>query len=209
MFTETVSPETKRILALLAKEPFVRKYYLAGGTVLALHYGHRISYDLDFFSQTPEEKHIIVDRLTALGKVFIKQNDQGTFNGILDDVKISFFIYPYHLLKPTTRVLDVETASSLDCACMKLDAIGSRGLKRDFYDLYMILHEYTLDELLHAFKEKYKTASTDPFHVLRSLTYFIDAEEDEAINLLKPLEWDTVKTFFIKQVSSFTRERLV
>ena len=78
MFTETVSPETKRILALLAKEPFVRKYYLAGGTVLALHYGHRISYDLDFFSQTPEEKHIIVDRLTALGKVFIKQNDQGT-----------------------------------------------------------------------------------------------------------------------------------
>ena len=56
MFTDTVSPETKRLLATLAQEQFVHKYYLAGGTVLALHYGHRVSYDLDFFSQTPEEK---------------------------------------------------------------------------------------------------------------------------------------------------------
>lgn len=209
MFEETVSPETKRLLASLIQEPFVHKYYLAGGTVLALHYGHRVSYDLDFFSQTPEEKHVIVDRLATLGNLYIKQNDQGTFNGILNEVKLSFFVYPYPLLKPPIQTLGVKTADPLDCACMKLDAISSRGLRRDFYDLYMILHEYSLDELLRAFQEKYTTSSTDPFHLLRSLTYFADADMDESINLLRPLEWDTVKTFFIQQVRTLTKERLV
>ncbi len=132
MFTETVSPETKRLLAALAQEQFVHKYYLAGGT-----------------------------------------------------------------------------ADSLDCACMKLDAISSRGLRRDFYDLYMILHEYTLKKLLEAFQQKYTAASTDPFHLLRSLTYFADADADESINLLKPLEWNTVKTFFVEQVRAYSRARLV
>lgn len=209
MFTKTVSPETKRLLATLAQEQFVQKYYLAGGTVLALHYGHRVSYDLDFFSQTPEEKHVIADRLATLGKLYIKQNDQGTFNGILNGVKISFFVYPYPLLKPATQILGVNTADPLDCACMKLDAISSRGLRRDFYDLYMILHEYTLDKLLKAFQQKYATASTDPFHLLRSLTYFADADTDASINLLKPLEWNTVKTFFVEQVRAYSRDRLV
>ena len=209
MFTDTVSPETKRLLATLTKEQFVHKYYLAGGTILALHYGHRVSYDLDFFSQTPEEKHVIVDRLATLGKLYIKQNDPGTFNGILNEVKISFFVYPYPLLKQATQILGVNTADPLDCACMKLDAISSRGLRRDFYDLYIILHEYTLDKLLEAFQQKYAAASTDPFHLLRSLTYFADADTDESIHLLKPLEWRAVKTFFVEQVRAYSKARLL
>lgn len=208
MFAETVSPATQRILAALTKEPFVQKYYLAGGTALALQYGHRISYDLDFFSEHPADKHVIAKRLAACGKLEIKQNDQGTFNGLLDDVKISFFVYPYKLLKPARQVFGVAVAHQLDCACMKLDAIGSRGLRRDFFDLYMVLQEFTLDDLLQAFQKKYSGAQINTFHLLRSLTYFVDADEDRAVNLLQPLDWEQVKTFFIDQVRTFTRERL-
>lgn len=182
---------------------------MAGGTALAYQFGHRISYDLDFFSQEPADKDEIIAILNTLGKVFVKQNDQGTFNGILDDIKLSFFIYPYALLDKPIKDLGISIASPLDCACMKLDAISSRGLRRDFIDLYVLLQKYSLEELMQAFTKKYAGANTDLFHVLRSLTYFADADTDVSVNLLKPLDWEKVKTFFIHQIQEYTAKRLV
>lgn len=51
MFEQVLPGNTKAILALLEKSEIIQKAYLAGGTALALQLGHRISYDLDFFTQ--------------------------------------------------------------------------------------------------------------------------------------------------------------
>lgn len=45
--------------------------------------------------------------------------------------------------------------------------------------------------------------------ILRSLTYFADADTDVSVNLLKPLDWEKVKAFFIHQIQEYTVKRLV
>lgn len=94
--------------------------------------GHRLSFDLDWFSDKPVEPRIIVAKLKDLGKLEVFQNDEGTFNGSFNEVKLSFFIYPYPLLFPLHDYEGVKVADIKDIACMKLDAISRRGQKR-FY----------------------------------------------------------------------------
>jgi len=49
MFDKVITERTKSTLALLGKEEILKKCYLAGGTAMALQFGHRLSFDLDFF----------------------------------------------------------------------------------------------------------------------------------------------------------------
>ena len=55
--------------------------------------------------------------------------DWQTINGFIDDVKFSYFNYPYPLLFPTTEYEGVPLVSLQDLACMKLDTIGRRSLR--------------------------------------------------------------------------------
>ena len=54
MFEQVLSPRTRKNLALVARTPLAGQFYLAGGTAVALHLGHRMSYDLDFFTPQSE-----------------------------------------------------------------------------------------------------------------------------------------------------------
>ncbi len=80
MFTTGISKNTQAVLAKISKAPFVKNYYLAGGTALAVHFGHRLSYDLDFFSLTPDLPRIITAQLKDAGKLEIFQNDAAVRN---------------------------------------------------------------------------------------------------------------------------------
>lgn len=88
MHSETLSKETSIVLDLLKDS--VSEFYLAGGTALALELGHRISIDLDFFSINSFSTQEIADRLKAKGLLEISSRDEGTLNGSLNGVKISF-----------------------------------------------------------------------------------------------------------------------
>ncbi len=99
MHKETLSEKTRIVLEKIAL--IAKPFYLAGGTALALELGHRISVDLDFFSQALFPVSSLVSRLNALGDLKIEDQSDDTFNGSLDGVKISFFYYPYQLLFPT------------------------------------------------------------------------------------------------------------
>jgi hypothetical protein len=94
------------------------------------------------------------------------------------------------------RLLDVE-----DIAAMKLDAITGRGDKKDFYDLYFLVQLYDLEKLLSFHKEKYPHQTT--FHVVRSLSYFADAESqpDPAV-FDKKLTWEKIKKTISEKIKS-------
>ena len=204
MFTRGLSSQTQKNLETLSKIPFVAKYYLAGGTGLSLHFGHRFSHDLDFFSPHAEQSEIIVASLKDVGKLEIFQNDFKTFNGQLNKVKLSFFEYPYKLLEPTTLFQNVTIASITDIGCMKIDAISSRGKKPDFIDLYTIcLREKPLKELLDLFGKKYAEIEMNRLHLLKSLVYFEDAEQDTMPVMIDSLDWQKVKEFFQEEVKKF------
>jgi len=185
-------------LSQLGQEPLLRSFYLAGGSAVALHLGHRISIDLDFFTlQDDYAAESLTQQLRAIGHLDIQQQSRGTLIGLLRGVRISFFSYPYPTLAEMAALDNVVVAHLLDIALMKLVAISQRGTKRDFIDLYFICqHGYRLDDLLRQIPEKYRAVSYSSYHLLRSLAYFADAEEDETPHMLVPFEWDHVKQFF-------------
>lgn len=206
MFSRGLSPKTQKNLDLLKRADFVKKYYLSGGTATALHLGHRLSFDLDFFSQNPVIPNVIFAGLNPLGKLKIIQNDAGTFNGSLNGIKLSFFIYPYKLLYPTVNYQGIKVADLRDIACMKLDAVSSRGKKRDFIDLFFISRKYKLEEQLRFFKRRYEKQEVSMKHIIDSLVYFNDAEDDDSPEMLVPVDWKQVKQYFQAQVKQLAKE---
>lgn len=205
MYSAGISPNTLAVLKKLATTSLKKHYYLAGGTACALHFGHRLSYDLDFFSQNPLNPQEIAAQLYPLGKLIIDQNDDDTMLGFLDEVKISFFIYPYPLLEVPEPYESVQIASKKDLACMKLEVVSSRGSKRDFIDLYQIAQEYPLSKQFEWFTKKYQGTNISTTHVLKSLTYFVDAEAEPMPIMNFEVDWETVKRFFQKEAVKITK----
>lgn len=111
--------------------------------------------------------------------------------------KISFFTYNYPLIGDAVGHAGVNLASIRDIAAMKIDALAGRGAKRDFVDLYFIGQQYSLDQCLDFYLKKYPQLSENLFHVIRSLTYFAEAESPgQELTMLKPVAWEKVKKFF-------------
>lgn len=83
---------------------------------------------------------------------------------------------------------------------MKVSAISSRGTKRDFLDLYECIQKYGLKEILRLFDRKYAQTRYSRIHILKSLTFFSDAEKDPMPHMLIGLDWERVKQFFLLEV---------
>ncbi|MBI2034068.1 MAG: nucleotidyl transferase AbiEii/AbiGii toxin family protein [Candidatus Liptonbacteria bacterium] len=199
--TEVLPEETKRLLPSLIKTPFISQFYLAGGTGLALQLGHRISGDLDFFSREEFSESLLVQKLSELGELRLEKKAEQTVLAVVNGVKLSFLGYPYPLLFPLEKTLGLCVADLRDIACMKIDAVSSRGTKRDFIDLYYIIKtSVPLADLLPLFAKKYASLHYNLVHIKKSLVYFDDAEGDPLPQMLKQVEWNEVKLFFEREV---------
>jgi hypothetical protein len=202
MFLDTLDPPTRIVFRQLGGEPLISAFFLAGGSALALHLGHRISLDLDFFSQREYSMPELLARFQALGRLSIESQSPDTFVGELNGVRLSFFTYPYPLLGEVVLCEGIQLASLLDIALMKIAAIGQRGRKRDFIDLYFLCQDqFTLDNLLRDMPRKFPNIEYPSYHLLRALAYFDDAEDDEMPKMIKPIEWKTVRSFFVREVN--------
>lgn len=204
MFEETVSGTTKGNLEILSRVPVIGQFYLAGGTAAALQLGHRISEDLDFFSREEFSADNMVSLLRGKGKLIIDKKLSDTLLGVLNGTKVSFFHYPYPMLHKFGSFLSVNLASLVDIACMKIDTIASRGLKRDFVDLYFIMENrnYKFSQLLAFFQEKYSGAKYNLNHIKKSLTYFDEADGEPGPKMLAgDFSWEKIKEFFVAETS--------
>jgi hypothetical protein len=200
MFEEAFYPKTKSVLKLIKDTDILRKFYLAGGTGLAIQLGHRKSIDLDFFTQKFPNHDLLIQSLTPYNPQIISQS-KGTLDTIIKDVKVSFLKYKYPLIKETKRYKHVKVASVEDIACMKLTAIASRGSKKDFVDLYEVLQDISLKNLLILFEQKYKDVDYSKAHILKSLSYFADAKDDPNPKFIKDRDWLEIKKS-LKEVSA-------
>ena len=202
MHEETLAKKTKVLFDKLSKEKWLKSFYLAGGTALALHYGHRESVDLDWFTIKNIRTKDLLSKLSKIGKFVVLQEEENTIEGILDGVKVSFMSYPYVMLHDFSIYNKVNLASTLDIALMKLTAISGRNTKKDFIDLYYFLHKEKIDlsSLLLKMKKKYKGLNYEVIHILKSLVYFVEAEKEPMPKMLEDIEWSKVKKFFEKEV---------
>jgi len=119
-------------------------------------------------------------------------------------VKLSFLGYPYKIIFPLLEWQGIKLADPRDIACMKLTAISSRGSKKDFIDLYFMLQNYPLEELLKIFNKKYQRIKYNRIHILKSLTYFTDGENEPMPVMLENVSWKKIKDYFKKTVTELT-----
>ena len=201
MFLKTITKETKRNMELLRGTDLAKDFYLAGGTGLALQIGHRRSIDLDFFCRDEFNTMDIKNKLSRLGRFSVTKEEKNTLNGILNGTRISYFHYLHPLLYPFKKLTGIKIAASMDIACMKVDVISSRGLRKDFIDMYFLCRKVKgLGQILKIFKRKYKSIAYNEMHILKSMVYFKDADDDPMPDLLVDIDWDKVKTFFREEV---------
>jgi len=173
---EVIPDEVADIAGRLAGIDVIRNFYLAGGTALALHLGHRRSVDLDFFSAQSFNEDVLIAAVQNLPSLSVLSKSPQTIYLELSGTKVSFIGYHYTLLFPLEHLRDIAVADVRDIACMKISALASRGSRRGFVDLYLVARQYGLPQLLDLFQRKFAGANYSMLHVRKALTYFVDAE---------------------------------
>jgi predicted nucleotidyltransferase component of viral defense system len=204
---ETVEPHAFSILKQLLKIAELKNFSLVGGTALSLSYGHRMSVDLDLFSNRPFENVVIID---ALKKVFqdkfVMEEKAPRFGifGFVDEVKIDIIRHPHPLIRPELNIEDIRMFSKEDIIAMKVQAILGRGRKKDFWDVAELLIHYSISDFINFHKEKYASQNL-LITVPQAIIYFADAEESEDPISLKKQTWDNVKEFINSKVSDYLK----
>jgi hypothetical protein len=198
-----IFPEQQKILFdILSEKAWISNFYLAGGTALALQIAHRQSIDFDFFTKDDFNNRHLIETLQYLGEFELFNEARNTINGILNDVRISFFKYPYPLLNSLFRHKNISIGGKMDIALMKIEAVSGRGSKKDFIDLYFLFREFSLSELFDKYPLKYGIKISNYYHLLKSMAYFEDAEREPMPTMLENVSWDQVKIRIAKEVKS-------
>lgn len=136
--------------------------------------------------------------LTKFGKVRIDNNSNHTLLASVNDVKFSFFLYEYPTLIEPDKYNSLKIASIDDIAVMKIIAISQRGTKKDFVDLWMILEQgYNLTLLFELMDRKFEGTKYNKADIIKSLTFFEDAESDPDPILLVPSSWQAIQNDLI------------
>jgi len=205
MFANAISADTLRGIKILGKTGVLGQAYLAGGTALVLHLGHRISYDLDFFTEEVFEENAMAGKLGTVGEFVKDKVDWRTVLGTFEKMKFSIFYYQYPLVTETVQFEGVRVVQPPDIAAMKLLAISDRGMKRDFVDLYFMRSLFPLEQVFNWYGQKFGRLEERRYHLLRGLSYFEDADRDQQLHMIAPLDWDEVKRYFADEVKRLSR----
>ena len=149
--TSILSKNQKDILTIISKDKSIcDNFYLTGGTALAEFYlHHRLSEDLDFFSENefePQNISVFLEKIKKEAKIK-KVEFQQSFNRNLffldlmdgDMIKTEFTYFPFARIEKKEKIGDLYIDSLLDIAVNKVFTIYQKPRSRDFIDLYFIL----------------------------------------------------------------------
>jgi predicted nucleotidyltransferase component of viral defense system len=199
--TITVEDSTLVLLKTLQQISLFKDLRLVGGTALALQLGHRHSIDLDLFGVLDEnvDAYQMADAIQEQGfEVSIESDARNIKMLHVNGVKVDIVNFPLAWLETPIETEGVRMAGLKDIAAMKLQAISGRGKKKDFIDLYFLLQHLSLEVMFKLFEKKYPRNYL--FNVIRSLTYFADAEEDAMPKMFIDIDWEHVKSTIRKAI---------
>ena len=209
--------EQKKVLGLISKEDYlVRRFYFTGGTPLAVFYlSHRISEDLDFFS---EEEIYLPSIERFIGKTKKKLNlfkiDYKKFLGLHsfylffnknNFLKIDFNYYPFPRIKKGIKYKNITVDSIYDIAVNKVHTISMQARARDFIDIYFIIKEkgYSFERFLMDAKAKFDW-NIDPIQLGTQLIKANEVKDfPRMIRKINHKEW---QGFFIEEAKKLKKE---
>lgn len=196
MHTQILTEEQIKLLPLI--KLFNKKFYLVGGTAIALHIGHRRSIDFDLFNLKRINRKNIKELITNNGfnidKYIVQKEDEFTL--IINKVKFTFYNYPYVIPHSILFKDIISMPNLLDLACMKAYALGRRAKWKDYVDLFYILKNFhTLSEISARATEIFEWQFVEKLF-RQQLCFFQDIDYVEQIDyLIKPVSEEEIKNF--------------
>jgi len=202
----TIDSTTLELLKkLMCLDDFVNMR-LVGGTALALQIGHRKSIDLDFFGDIDFKNINTAKIFSGFDKITTLKRSENINIFSINNIKVDFVNYSYPWLQEALLLDGIRLAVIEDIIAMKLAAITGRGSRKDFIDLYFLLEKYSLKEMFGFYKKKYFDGSE--YLVLKSLTYFADAENDIEVEMIKDVSWIKIKAYILETVDKYNQSIL-
>jgi hypothetical protein len=176
----------------------LRYWFVIGGQAVRCFAPFRPSRDVDFGLQSASDLEGLLAQLERSGEVVVQERALDTVHLTWNGIKVSGFVLEQLVPFVEDRHLDIT-----GLLATKLHAILDRGLRRDFFDLYVLLEQERLGiaSLLAAIRKVYP-AEVDDGLLLRALTYFDDAEREAELPGEGPQDWSSVKEYFLVQVGS-------
>ena len=172
-------------------------WFVIGGHAVRCFSPYRPSRDVDFGVRSAKDLNDLLSTLEKSGPTEVLERSADTAHLRWSGVNVS--IFELAVLAPHTedRRLTVE-----GILATKLHAILGRGMRRDFFDLYVMMQQQKFGILLalRAMHDVYKQPINDSL-VLRALTYFHDAEREAQLPGEGEDDWETVKAFFMQRVA--------
>ena len=204
---QTVKPILRSTLERLMEMEEFAPFRLVGGTSLSLRYGHRMSDDIDLFTDA-EYGSLDFHRLQEiLRKEFpYCQGDCGDIVGFgasyivgnsKDDcVKLDLF-YTDPFIRPMEMFGPIRMAAVEDIVAMKMDVVSRGGRKKDFWDLHMLRNHYSVEQMLSLYEERYPYGATRE-ECVSGLTNFSVADSEPDPICLQEKGWQLIKLEFIE-----------
>lgn len=182
----TVNDLLKSSLFKLMKFDVFNDFRLVGGTALSLQIGHRVSIDIDLFSDLEYgtldfnsiENHLaenfqyvnLSNTIPALGKsYFVGENKEKTIK--LDLYYTDTFIQPY------VEVDAIRMATIEEIIAMKIDVVQRGGRKKDFWDLHDLFQSYDISQMLDLHEQRYPYTHNRNL-IIQNFTSFEQADKD-------------------------------
>ena len=201
MHPKVLSKGAWSLVRRLVKEGLLDGWTLAGGTGLALQFGHRFSEDLDLFRPDPFDPGEVLHRLATLGSVEVQHRGPGTLHTLVGGVRLSFLEARAEFLFPGVPYRGMTVADPLDIAVMKLVAVGGRGSRKDFVDLYFLFRQnVSLESMFANLRRRFRNIDYNEYHLMKSLVYFEEAEAEPMPEMIRKVSWEEVRGRIVQEV---------
>jgi hypothetical protein len=199
MQTEIFTFEQSELLSFVSN--FKRTFYMVGGTAIALHLGHRRSIDFDLFTFSKLNKTQIKKKLLEIPfpqKPLFEDYDQ--LHLIINEVKVTFFSYPYNIVHPIKVGSIITIPTLLTLAAMKAFALGRRAKWKDYVDLYFILkHHFSIEEISREAENLFSQQFSEKLF-REQLAFHKDIDYSEPVEFMGPsADEKEIKDFLIEK----------
>jgi len=206
---KAVSSSILELLKSLQDKDYLDGFYLVGGTALALHYNHRVSVDIDLFSNVSFQSEQLLERIQHDYDYQLFSTSENTLKGHIKGVNVDLIAHRYPYLYKPEKIQGIYSLSMPDIIAMKLNAISISGQRvKDFIDIYYALEHYAVSEMINFYQTKYNQNSSA--HVIKSLIYFEDVNVSDWPVIIKDpgLKWADVQRFIERKVIQFVKSEI-
>jgi hypothetical protein len=205
----TVKPILKEVLAVLMQEKLFDPFRLVGGTSLSLQLGHRMSDDIDLFTDEPYDSLDFgaIDKFLRRSFKYVSDLAPGPVGmGVSylvghskdESVKLDLF-YTDTFIQPALKIGPYRLGTIEEIIAMKIDIVQHKARKKDFWDLDELIEKYSINQMITLHKQRYPRSHNEKL-IRKNFVDFERADEDFTPICLKGKHWELIKLDFVERL---------